>query len=52
MVSRLADPRISLVYLIMAPDYPADRSAARSATQPRSMTRRNKGRNSTDNGKT
>ena len=33
--SRLADPRISLVYAIMAPDYRADRSAARSAAQPR-----------------
>jgi len=48
--SRLADPRISLVYLIMAPDYRADRSAARSATQPRPMPRR-KGRNGVDNGK-
>ena len=49
--SRLADPRISLVYLIMAPDYRADRSAARSTTQPRPMPRRSKGRNSADNGK-
>ena len=48
--SRLADPRISLVYLIMAPDYRADRYAARSATQPRPVPRRNKGRNA-DNGK-
>ena len=48
--SRLADPRISLVYLIMAPDYRADRSAARSAAQPRPMPRR-KGRNGVDNGK-
>ena len=48
--SRLADPRFSLVYLIMAPDYRGDRSAARSATQPRPMPRR-KGRNGVDNGK-
>jgi len=48
--SRLADPRISLVYLIMAPDYRADRSAARSATQARPAPRRNKGRAS-ENGK-
>ena len=47
----MANPRISLVYLIMAPDYRADRSAARSATQPRPMPRRNKGRNNVDNGK-
>jgi len=49
--SRLADPRISLVYLIMAPDYRADRSAARNVTPPRPGPRRNKGRNSGDNGK-
>ena len=49
--SRLADPRISLVYLIMAPDYRADRSAARNVTPPRPAPRRNKGRNSADNGK-
>jgi hypothetical protein len=48
--SRLADPRISLVYLIMALDYRADRSAARNATQARPAPRRNKGRNA-DNGK-
>jgi hypothetical protein len=48
--SRLADPRISLVYLIMAPGYRADRSAARSAAQPHTSSRRNKGRNA-DNGK-
>jgi len=49
--SRLADPRISLVYLIMAPDYRADRSVARNVTPPRPAPRRNKGRNSGDNGK-
>jgi len=49
--SRLADPRISLVYAIMAPDYRADRAAARSTVPPRPAPRRNnKGRN-TDNGK-
>jgi hypothetical protein len=49
--SRLADPRISLVYLIMAPDYRADRAAARNVAPPRPAPRRNKGRNHTDNGK-
>jgi DNA replication protein DnaC len=48
--SRLADPRLSLVFNIMAPDCRADRSVARSAAQPRPMPRRNKGR-TTDNGK-
>jgi hypothetical protein len=48
--SHLVDLRISLVYPIMARDCRADRSAARNATQPRHMPRRNKGRNA-DNGK-
>ena len=49
--SRLADPRISLVYLIMARDCRTDRSVARSATQPCPAQKRNKGRNAMDNDK-
>ncbi len=49
--SRLADPRLSLVFNIMAPDYRADRAVARSTAQAHSTPRRNKGR-SAENGKT
>ncbi len=42
--SRLADTQLSLVFAIIAPDYRADRSAARTATPPRPGLRRNRGR--------
>ncbi len=42
--SRLADPRLSLVFNIMVPDYRADRSVARGAAQPQQVPRRGRGR--------
>ena len=49
--SRMADLRIGTPFLIMAPDFRADRSAARSAAPPRPAPRRNRGRSPTGNGK-
>ncbi len=40
--SRLADPRLSLVFNIMAPDFRADRSAARDVALPQQGQRRGK----------
>ncbi|MDM8001098.1 MAG: ATP-binding protein [Dehalococcoidia bacterium] len=50
--SRLADPAISLVWAILAPDYRTDRPVPKSAPPRPAAKRTSKGRNSGNNGRT